>query len=250
MAGNIQLISQLAGQTAREVTRGAGSWKRYLDTASRLYKYPFDDQLLIYAQRPDATACASMEAWNENMRRWVKTGTKGIALIRKSEGGRPYLTYVFDVADTRPVRGARMPQLWKMKQEYHAPVLAALEMQYGKTGAGDFGERLMAVGADAVAAAYREPFRDMDYDVQGDLPESAGGRSLEACFRDTVTASVQYTLLSRCGLEPADYLKEDALCGITAFYTPDALHHLGDTVSTLPHGFNLVTSWDEVADGR
>lgn len=109
MARKLQLVSQLADQTAHDVTRGVDNWKAYLDSASRLYKYKFEDQLLIYAQRPDATACASMELWNEKMRRWVKAGSKGIALIRENESGRPRLEYVFDVSDTRPVRGARMP---------------------------------------------------------------------------------------------------------------------------------------------
>lgn len=99
MARKIQLVSELADQTAREVTQNVDNWKHYLHTASRLYKYSFNDQLLIYAQRPDATACAAMEIWNDKMRRWVKAGAKGIALIHESESGRPRLEYVFDVAD-------------------------------------------------------------------------------------------------------------------------------------------------------
>ena len=109
MASKLQFVSELADQTAHNVTRNVDGWKRYLTTASRLYKYPFNEQLLIYAQRPDATACASMELWNETMRRWVKPRSKGIALIRKNASGRPHLDYVFDVEDTRPVKGARTP---------------------------------------------------------------------------------------------------------------------------------------------
>ena len=109
MASKFQFISELADHIAHSVTKNAVAWKNYLDTASRLYKYSFDDQLLIHAQHPDATACASMELWNNTMRRWVKPGSKGIALIRKNDGGRPHLEYVFDVADTKPVRGARTP---------------------------------------------------------------------------------------------------------------------------------------------
>ena len=232
MTRKMQMVSELADQTARDVTQGEREWKQYLGTAARLYKYPFDDQLLIYAQRPDATACASMGIWNENMRRWVRAGSKGIALIHK-DGGRPYLTYVFDVRDTRPVRGARMPYLWEMREDHHAPVLTALEGQYGKTGEGDFGERLMAIGTSAVATAYREHLGDLAYDTRESFPEGADGRSMEAAFRDTVAASVRYTLLVRCGLKPEDYLEEGALQGITDFSAPDALHHLGDAVSTL-----------------
>ena len=131
MASKLQFISELASHTAQTVTRDVDGWKRYLATASRLYKYRFDEQLLIYAQRPDATACASMELWNDTMRRWVKPRSKGIALIRTGAGGRPRLEYVFDVADTRPVRGAREPYLWEMTAEKSGAVAAALEQQYG-----------------------------------------------------------------------------------------------------------------------
>ncbi len=112
MASKLQFVSELANQTAHNITQDVDGWKRYLSTASRLYKYPFDDQLLIYAQRPDAAACASMELWNNTMRRWVKPRSKGIALIHKDGGGRPRLEYVFDMSDTRPVKGARTPYLW------------------------------------------------------------------------------------------------------------------------------------------
>ena len=104
MATKLQRVSELAGQTAKAVTQDVNGWKSYLNTASRIYKYPFDDQLLIYAQRPDARACASMELWNRTMHRWIKAGTKGIALIHKNGGGTPHLDYVFDVSDTRAVR--------------------------------------------------------------------------------------------------------------------------------------------------
>ena len=127
MATKLQRVSELADQTARTVTRDVSAWKCYLGTSSRLYKYPFDEQLLIYAQRPDATACASMELWNEKMRRWVKPGSKGIALIRKDRRGKPSLDYVFDVADTRPVKDAKTPYLWEMQEDHHTAVVKALE---------------------------------------------------------------------------------------------------------------------------
>ena len=140
MVGKVQLVSGMADWTAHSITQDAASWKRYLTTASRLYKYSFDDQLLIYAQRPDAEACASMELWNNRMHRWVKRGSKGIALLRQREGGRPYLTYVFEVADTRPVQGAREPRLWQMGEEYLPAVLETLEKQYGAGGSRGLGK--------------------------------------------------------------------------------------------------------------
>lgn len=236
MARKIQLVSELADQTAREVTQNVDNWKHYLHTASRLYKYSFNDQLLIYAQRPDATACAAMEIWNDKMRRWVKAGAKGIALIHESESGRPRLEYVFDVADTRPVRGAKMPYLWEMRQEYHASVLTALENQYGESSTQDLGKRLMEIASFAVKKIYPEYLRDLDYDTKKDFLEGLNTLNVKGCFGNTLTASVQYTLLVRCGLEPSDYLEDKKLEGITAFSTPDVLHHLGDAVSTLSMG--------------
>lgn len=236
MARKIQLVSELADQTAREVTQNVDNWKHYLHTASRLYKYSFNDQLLIYAQRPDATACAAMEIWNDKMRRWVKAGAKRIALIHESESGRPRLEYVFDVADTRPVHGAKMPYLWEMRQEYHASVLTALENQYGESRTQDLGKRLMEIASFAVKKIYPEYLRDLDYDTKKDFLEGLNTLNVKGCFGNTLTASVQYTLLMRCGLEPSDYLEDKKLEGITAFSTPDVLHHLGDAVSTLSMG--------------
>ena len=233
MARKLQLVSELAGQTARNITRDVDGWKQYLDTASRLYKYKFDEQLLIYAQRPDATACAEMELWNEKMRRWVKAGSKGIALIRGAETGRLHLEYVFDVADTRPVRGARMPYLWEMREEHHAPVLAALGKRYGEGSQKELGGRLMEIAAKAVGEACPEYLHELAYDAEGSFLEGLDQFNLEVCFRDTLTASVQYTLLTRCGLTPSDYLEDEELAGITDFSTPAALHHLGSAASAL-----------------
>ena len=236
MARKLQLVSQLADQTAHDVTRGVDNWKNYLDSASRLYKYKFEDQLLIYAQRPDATACASMELWNEKMRRWVKAGSKGIALIHENENGRPRLEYVFDVSDTRPVRGARMPYLWEMREEHHPAVVAALEKQYGVGSQQDLGSRLMETASSIVEEAYPEYLRDLAYDAENSFLEEMDDLNREVCFRDTLTASVQYTLLTRCGLDASDYLEDDDLRGITEFSTPAALHHLGDAASTISMG--------------
>ena len=236
MARKLTLISELAGQTTRDITHDVEGWKQYLTTAARIYKYRFDEQLLIFAQRPDATACAEMETWNEKMRRWVKPGSKGIALIREDKYGKPRLEYVFDVADTRPVRGAKMPYLWEMREEHHAPVLAALEARYGETEGGNMGDRLMELAARAVREVYREHLDDLAYDVEGSLLEGLDDLNLEVRFRDTLTASVQYTLLSRCGLDPSDYLDNEDLQGITEFSTPAVLHHLGDAASTVSMG--------------
>lgn len=232
MANKLRLVSELAGQTAHNVARSARSWEQYLDTASRLYKYPFDEQLLIYAQRPDATACASMELWNGTMRRWVRSGSSGIALIRKS-GGRPHLEYVFDVSDTRPVEGARTPWLWELREEHHTAVVAALERRYGPTEESGIANQLMDLAEYAVREVYRDHLRDLAYDAEGSLLDGLDDLNLEVRFRNLMTASVQYTLLRRCGLNPGDYLDDDDLAGITEFTTPAVLHHLGEAVSSV-----------------
>ena len=231
MTTKLQRVSDLADQTARSVTQNVGAWKQYLNTACRLYKYSFDDQLLLYAQRPDATACASMELWNGTMRRWVKAGSKGIALIHKNGSGRPYLEYVFDVSDTRAVRGARSPYLWELRKEHHAAVAAALEKRYGPTDERDIGTLLMEQASRAVDEIYHDHLTDLAYDVGGSLLEELDDLNLEVRYRSVLTASVQYTLLTRCGLDPSDYLEDEDLLGITEFSTPAVLHHLGDAVS-------------------
>ena len=233
MAAKYQLMTELYQRTGKTVTRNPQAWQGFLSSACRNYKCRFDEQLLIYAQRPDATACAEMELWNEKMRRWVKAGSKGIALIRGAETGRPHLEYVFDVADTRPVRGARMPYLWEMREEHHAPVLAALENRYGQGSRKELGGGLMEIAAKAVEEACPEYLRELAYDAEGSFLEGLDQLNLEVCFRDTLTASVQYTLLTRCGLDPSAYMEDEELAGITEFSTPAVLHHLGSAASTL-----------------
>lgn len=227
MVGKVQLVSGMADWTAHSITQDADSWKQYLTTASRLYKYNFDDQLLIYAQKPDAEACASMELWNNTMHRWVKRGAKGIALLRQRDGGRPYLTYVFDVADTRPVRGAREPRLWKMGEEYLPAVLEMLKGQYGTDNSGSLGKCLMEAVEHAVEKALPEYLQDLAYDrgsrhgaVQDSPVRGKDGRSPEAYFREVLCASVQYTVLTRCGLDGEEYLEPGRLGGEPGIFRP------------------------------
>ena len=231
--GKLNFISSLAAEAAGRVTQDEESWKGFLKTASRLYRYDFDDQLLIYVQRPDATACASMELWNEKMRRWIKPGSKGIALIHKRRDGSNRLDYVFDVSDTRPVQGAREPYLWELREEYRAPVLEALERRFGRTEGQDAGERLMQIVAGTVLETYSDYLLDLEYDSGGSPLEGTDVAEWEEYFRETMQASVQYAVLTRCGFRPEDYLEDTSLSGITLFSTPATLHHLGDACSRL-----------------
>ncbi len=231
MASTVKLTSELASRTAHDVTQNAESWKRYLTTASRLHKYRFDEQLLIYAQRPDATACAEMELWNNTMRRWVKPRSTGIALIYKDGRGRPRLRYVYDVADTRPVQGAKTPYLWEVNQEKYGAIRDALERQYGPSDETDFGDQLMEQASRAVREIYRDDLTDLAYDTKGSFLEGLDDLNLEVRYRNLLTASVQYTVLTRCGLDPSDYLEDEDLRGISEFSTPAVLHYLGDATS-------------------
>ncbi len=233
MASKLQRISELADKTAKIVTQSTDNWKQYLTVASRLYKYSFDDQLLLYAQKPDAAACASMELWNKKMHRWVKAGSKGIALIHKDGSGRLYLEHVFDVSDTRPVRGAKMPYLWESREEHHGAISEALKRQYGTTEETDIGWTLMEQARRAVNETYREHLNDLAYDVPNSLLEGLDDLNLEVRFRQVMTASVQYTLLTRCGLDPSRYMEDSDFQGISEFSTPAVLHHLGNAASTV-----------------
>ena len=233
----LRRVSELAGQTAKSVTRSADAWKRYLSTAARIYKYEFDDQLLIYAQRPDATACAEITLWNNAMRRRIAAGTKGIALIHKDGAGKPYFRHVFDVSDTRPAEGARLPYLWELRKEHHTAVREALEQRFGPSAETEIGQMLMEQASRAVNAAYSDHLKELRYHAPGSLLEELDDLNLAVRFRDLLTASVQYAVLTRCGLEPGQYLGEDDLSSITEFSTSAVLHHLGDAASAVTKEF-------------
>ena len=155
MATRFQTVSELAADTTAKLTQGPRPWMDFLTSAARMYKYDYRDQVLIYAQRPDATACIEMERWNRRFHRWVKAGTKSIALLNASGDG---LRHVFDVSDTRPGKGGREPYVWQMREEHAAPVLTALGKRYGIQQA-TLAESLMAAAAAAVQEDYRDHLR-------------------------------------------------------------------------------------------
>ena len=230
MARNIKTISQLAHQTAKELNRSPQKWIDCLQTAGRLYQYPFADQLLIYAQRPNATACAYMEQWNEKMHRWINAGSIGIAVIR-SQNGERRLGYLFDIADTHPVKGAKHPWTWQLSPEYEAVVSQAFAEQYGTVALEDVTSQLMEYAARAAAEHCKEYLSDMQYRKTNSFLEELDDQSTEVTFHNLLTASVQYMVLSRCGLDPSGYLNEDDFRAITNFNTPRMFYHLGNAVS-------------------
>ena len=221
-------ISELAEQTQKEVTNSPQNWRRFLTTASRFYKsYDFDDQLLIYAQRPNATACAEIDVWNNKMHRWVNAGSTAIGLIRKGTGGKPYIQNVHDVADTHPVRGGKNPWLWKMDEEYQAKVVARLAEQFGSPEGASLGDAIMEAASRVVDENYGEYLRDLHYEVADSFLEELDELNTEVLFRNTMKASVQYAVLTRCGLDASQYIDDEDLIGITNFNNVGTLACLG-----------------------
>ena len=229
------LISSLSAETSKEVARNEESWKKYLNTASRLYKYPFKDQLLIYAQRPDATACASIEIWNEKMHCWVNKGAKGIALI--DEEGSPYtgLRYVFDISDVHKARRiGRFPQLWEMKEEHQEAVLDRLEGIYGDTDKeAGFTDRIREIASRIAQDCYGELASDMEYLKEGSFLEELDELNVAVRVRETLADSIAYMVLKRCGMDDAELAEEIQFPYIHEFNTVETLSHIGDSISDL-----------------
>ena len=227
-------ISLLAGETARQVSKNGEEWAKYLTTAARLYRYPFDDQMLIYAQRPDAGACATMETWNEKMFCWVNRGAKGIALFDR-ESERPRLKYVFDVSDVHKSRRlGKDPYLWEIREEHKDAVLAQLEKTYGATDKDNsFESRLMEIAGRIAEDYYGELMQDMSYAKEGSFLEEFDDLNVGLRLRETLSASIAYTLLSRCGADMDLWKDELNFDYISEFNTTKALSVIGNATTDM-----------------
>ena len=221
----------LAQRTANGLTRYWESWTDYLTTASRLYKYPFADQLMIYAQRPDATACADYDVWNSRMNRYVRRGAKGIALLDESSGF-PRLHYVFDVSDTGVRRNSRDPDLWQYNDDLKQPVSEMLAATYGISGE-RVSQQLADVAGKLVADYWDNNSEDISAIVDGSLLMDYDEAGVEMQFKSAAAISVTYTLLERCGFEPDGYFDKDSFQAIYDFSTPDTVYTLGAAVSDM-----------------
>ena len=221
----------LAQRTANGLTRYWESWTDYLTTASRLYKYPFADQLMIYAQRPDATACADFDIWNNRMNRYVRRGAKGIALLNESSGF-PRLHYVFDVSDTGVRRNSRDPEVWQLGPDLVQPVSEMLAATYGISGE-RVSQQLADVAGKLVADYWDNNGGDIRAIVDGSLLMDYDDAGVEMQFKSAAAISVTYTLLERCGFEPAGWFDKDDFQAIHNFSTPDAVFALGAAVSDM-----------------
>ena len=221
----------LAQRTANGLTRYWESWTDYLTTASRLYKYSFADQLMIYAQRPDATACADFDIWNNRMNRYVRRGAKGIALLDESSGF-PRLHYVFDVSDTGVRRNSRDPEVWQYNDDLKQPVSEMLAATYGISGE-RVSQQLADVAGKLVADYWDNNGGDIRAIVDGSLLMDYDDAGVEMQFKSAAAISVTYTLLERCGFEPEGYFDKDDFQAIHTFSTPDAVYALGAATSDI-----------------
>ena len=221
----------LAQRTANGLTRYWESWTDYLTTASRLYKYPFADQLMIYAQRPDATACAEFDIWRNRMNRYVRRGSKGIALLDESSGF-PRLHYVFDVSDTGVRRNSRDPEMWQYNDDLKQPVSEMLSKTYGISGE-RVSQQLADVAGKLVADYWDNNGGDIRAIVDGSLLMDYDEAGVEMQFKSAAAISVTYTLLERCGFEPTAWFDKDDFRAIHEFSTPDAVFALGAAVSDM-----------------
>ena len=221
----------LAQRTANGLTRYWESWTDYLTTASRLYKYPFADQLMIYAQRPDATACADFDIWNNRMNRYVRRGAKGIALLDESSGF-PRLHYVFDVSDTGVRRNSRDPEVWQYNDDLKQPVSEMLAATYGISGE-RVSQQLADVAGKLVADYWDNNGGDIRAIVDGSLLMDYDEAGVEMQFKSAAAISVTYTLLERCGFESAGWFDKDDFQAVYNFSTPDSVYALGAAVSDM-----------------
>ena len=221
----------LAQRTANGLTRYWESWTAYLTTASRLYKYPFADQLMIYAQRPDATACADYDVWNNRMNRYVRRGSKGIALLDESSGF-PRLHYVFDVSDTGVRRNSRDPEVWQYNDDLKQPVSEMLAATYGISGE-RVSQQLADIAGKLVADYWDNNGGDIRAIVDGSLLMDYDEAGVEMQFKSAAAISVTYTLLERCGFEPTGWFDKDDFQAVYNFSTPDSVYALGAAVSDM-----------------
>ena len=231
MPSKTEFYRQMAEQVSTQLVGSWKEWTAFLTTAARLYKYPFHEQMMIYAQRPDATACAEYDLWNEKMGRYVRRGSKGIALVDDS-GDRPRLRYVFDISDTGTRPNSRTPWLWQLEEQHKGPVSAMLERSYGVAG-DDLAQQLTDVAGKLASEYWDEHQQDFRYIVDGSFLEEYDDLNIEVQFKSAATVSIAYALMSRCGLDTEQYFQHEDFMPIFDFNTPATVGALGAAVSQI-----------------
>ena len=232
MPSKLQTYMQMADEAQRQITGSYRGWTGFLTTAARLYKYPYAEQVMIHAQRPDATACAEYDFWNEKMGRYVRRGSKGIALI-DSSGERPRLRYVFDVSDTGGREFPKSRYLWEYREEHADAVSAILESRYGVDGKGGFPDQLERIASQLAEEYWRDYKQDILAIVDDSFLYGYDEFNVGAAFQSAAAVSIAYSLMSRCGLEADDRFEHEDFLSIFDFNTPEAAAELGTAVSRI-----------------
>ena len=232
MPNKLQAYAEQAERTARQITGSHLAWTAFLTTAARLYKYPYNEQLMIYMQRPEATACAEYDFWNEKMGRYVRRGSTGIALIDAS-GYKPRLKYVFDVSDTGGKENARRVNLWELKDAHTDSVSAMLERNYGVSGKNGLAEQFENVASQLAAEYWRDHSRDILGIVADSYLEEYDDYNIEVAFKNAAAVSITYSLMSRCGMQPEEHFEHEDFFSIFDFNTPRTVAALGTAVSEI-----------------
>lgn len=230
MPSKLQFYTQMADTTARQVTGSFGEWTAFLETMGRLYKYPFHEQLMIFAQKPNATACADYDLWNKQMDRYVRRGSKGIALL-DTTGDNPRLKYVFDVSDTGGRENSRRLNLWEYKDEHHNSVTTDLENRFGVSGEKGLADQLEQIASKLVTEYWNDNRRDILGILADSFLEEYDDYNVEVAFRNAATVSTTYALMSRCGLNPGDYFEHEDFLSVFDFNTRDTIAVLGSAIS-------------------
>ena len=232
MPNKLQAYAEQAERTARQITGSHLAWTAFLTTAARLYKYPYNEQLMIYMQRPEATACAEYDFWNEKMGRYVRRGSTGIALI-DATGYKPRIKYVFDVSDTGGKENARRVNLWELKDAHTDSVSAMLERNYGVSGKNGLAEQFESVASQLAVEYWRDHSRDILGIVADSYLEEYDDYNIEVAFKNAAAVSITYSLMSRCGMQPEDHFEHEDFFSIFDFNTPRTVAALGTAVSEI-----------------
>ena len=220
----------MAEQAACQVTNSFKDWTGFLAMAGRLYKYPFDQQLMVYVQRPEALACAEADLWERRMKRHIRDGSKAIVIVDNS-GKMPILRYLFDVSDTESGADARRPWLWEYRGEHYGAVSAALEKRFGRSGEDDMAARLDEISERLAQEFWNDHREDILDAVPGSFLEEYDEFNVEASFCRAASVSMAYAMMSRCNLEPDEYFQHDDFLSVFDFNTPEVISALGSAVS-------------------
>jgi len=233
VATKLQMMSELAAQTTERLTQSIDNWTSFLDSAAWLYKYPFHEQVLIHAQRPDATACAPIELWNGTFRRWVNKGSKGIAIIDDS-GQKPTLRYVFDVSDTNTRYNVPF-SLWQTRPEYEAQIVEELQNHFGDIGVedADFSSAVLGIAINAVSDNYRDYYEELLKVADNSALADMSDDEISSTFMVLLMTSVAHTVFVRLGIDPAAIFHGDEYDSVTLFNSPDTIAQLGAATSDI-----------------